>query len=215
MMRMRDVRKDKLTPQEKKRLSYEKDHRTHTGEAERAMRELWAKRKARVNRKYRRKTDAALRKAISPDRIDAVLAGDDRTTRELIRKGLTREDNHMKWGVRNLREEVESKLKSRATPKETQRERKARLAPIYMEQIIAFEKDPHDKTFSAVRALVRGPGCQLGLGDFLTDHPEWKDRLHLKARALQNEERRLAEKARVKNEEKRKWKRLASHGSRP
>src|SRR5438094_8674143 len=114
--------KEKLTPQEKKRLSYAKDHRTHTGEPGRVMRRTWAKRKARVNRKYRRKTDAALRKAISPDRINAVLMGDDGTTRELIRKGLTREDNHMKWGVRNLREEVESKLKSRATPKETPRD---------------------------------------------------------------------------------------------
>jgi hypothetical protein len=65
--------KNKLSPQEKKELAYEKDHRTLMGESERGMRRTWAKCKARVNRKYHRKTGGALQKAISPDRIDAVL----------------------------------------------------------------------------------------------------------------------------------------------
>jgi len=47
--------KEKLSPQEKKRLSYKKDHRTHTGGDNRAWRKAWAARKGRVNRKYRRK----------------------------------------------------------------------------------------------------------------------------------------------------------------
>ncbi|HKW61711.1 MAG TPA: hypothetical protein VJN89_04130 [Candidatus Acidoferrum sp.] len=201
--------KEKLTPQEKKRLSYKKDHRTHTGESDRGMRRTWAKRKARVNRKYRRKTGVVLRRAITPDRIDTVLAGDDGTTHELIRKGLTREDNHMKWGVRKLREVVEEKLKSRAMPRETERERNARLARVYMDQIIAFEKDPYRKPLSQVGAFVRGLGCEVGLWDFLTSHSEWKDRLNLKVCKLQKEEWRLAEKAKVKSEEKRKWKHTA------
>jgi hypothetical protein len=80
---------EKLTSQEEKRLSLKKDHRTHTGEDDRAWRKAWAVRKTRVNRKYRRKADAALREAISPERIEALLVGDDQTTRELIRKRLT------------------------------------------------------------------------------------------------------------------------------
>src|SRR5690349_23133992 len=104
---------EKLTPQEKKRLSYKKDHRTHTGEPERGMRKTWAERKARVNRKYRRKADAALQKALSPERIDAVKEGDDETTQELIRKGLTREKNQPKWGVSSLKEALERLAESK------------------------------------------------------------------------------------------------------
>src|SRR5260370_5086944 len=123
--------KNKPTPPEKRELAYEKDHRTRTGKSDRAMSRLWAKRKARVNRKYRRKTEQALRKAISPDRIDAVLAGDDGTTRELIRKGLTREKNSPKWGVSTLRDLVEAKLESRTAPKKTKRQRNQSLARMY------------------------------------------------------------------------------------
>lgn len=105
--------KEKPTPQEKKRLSYERDHRTHTGEDNRAMRRAWKSRKKRINRKYRRKADAALRKALGPKKIDNSLGGDDQTTRELIRKGLTLENNSRKWGVRSLGEVVEEKLERR------------------------------------------------------------------------------------------------------
>src|SRR5260370_29005612 len=128
--------KKKPTPPEKRELAYEKDHRTRTGKSDRAMSRLWAKRKARANGKYRRKTDQALRKAISPDRIDAVLAGDDGTTRELIRKGVTREKNSPKWGVRKLRDLVEAKLESRSAPRETKSQREERVSQLYLEGIM-------------------------------------------------------------------------------
>ena len=134
------------------------------------------------------------------------MAGDDGTTHQLIRKGLTREDNHMKWGVRTLKEDVDSNLKLRAMPRETDREREARLARVYMGQIVGFEKDPYRKPPSQVAAFVRGQGCEVGLWDFLMSHPEWKKRLNLKVRELQKKEWRLAEKAMVKSEEKHKWK---------
>jgi hypothetical protein len=195
--------KKKLTPLEKKELAYKKDHRTRTGECDRAMSRLWAKRKARVNRKYRRKTDQALRKAISPDRIDAVLAGDDGTTRELIRKGLTREKNSQKWGVHTLRDLVEEKLESRVTPRETKRQRKERLSQIYIEGIIAFELDPDSAQATILRDAIRGGHARLW--DFLRDHPEWKERLSAKIKQLQTAEQRQSEKARSKAELKRKW----------
>lgn len=195
--------KDKPTPQEKKRLSYKKDHRTHTGEDDRAMRKAWAARKARVNREYRRKTDAELRRAISPDRIDAVLAGDDGTTRELIRKGLTREKNNMKWGVRKLRDVVDAKLETRVAPRETNRERNERLAQIFIERIIAFEQGTINfETMGITSDLRGGDGHFL---DFLRDHPRWKVRLARRIEHLGKEEQRLREKARIKTEQKRKW----------
>ena len=168
------------------------------------MARLWAKRKARVNRKYRRKTDQALRKAISPDRIDAVLAGDDGPTRELIRKGLTREKNSPKWGVSTLRDLVEAKLESRVTPRETKRQRQERLSQLYTEGIIAFELDPDSAQATILRDGIRGGHARLW--DFLKDHPEWKERLSAKIKQLQTAEQRQAEKARLKTEQKRKWK---------
>jgi len=195
--------KKKLTPLEKKELAYNKDHRTHTGEPDRAMSRLWAKRKARVNRKYCRKTDQALRKAISPDRIDAVLAGDDGTTRELIRKGLTREKNSPKWGVRKLRDLVEAKLESRSAPRETKRQREERLSQLYIEGIIAFELDPDSAKATILKDGIRGGHARLW--DFLRDHPEWQERLSAKIKQLQTAEQRQSEKARLKAEQKWKW----------
>jgi hypothetical protein len=194
--------KGKLTPPEKKRLSYKKDHRTHTGEDDRAMRRAWASRKARVNRKYRRKADAALQKAISPERIHLVLTGDDETTREMIRKGLTRERNKPKWGVLTLGQVVEAKLESRATPRETDRERKERLALEYIQGIIALERHPTGAY--AVKFLSKIDG-DARLWDFLRDHPKWKKRLETKLKTLRKEEQRQLEKVRIKAEEKRKW----------
>lgn len=195
--------KGKMTPQEKKRLSYDKDHRTHTGEDDRAMRKAWAARKVRVNRKYRRKTDAALRKAISPDRIDTVLAGDDGTTRELIRKGLTRERNNMKWGVRKLRDVVEAKLESRSGGRETNSERKERLAKMFIERIIAFEQGALSLEAMGITSDLRGGDGHFLI--FLRDHPRWKVRLARRIEHLRKEEQKQTEKARRKTEQKRKW----------
>ncbi len=195
--------KKKPTPPEKKELAYDKDHRTQTGECDRAMRRLWGKRKARLNRKYRRKTDQALRKAISPDRIDAVLAGDDGTTRELIRKGLTREKNSLKWGVGTLRDSFEAKLESRTTPKETKRQRNERLARRYIEGIIAFELGPDGAQAAMLIDAIRGGHASLW--DFLRDHPGWQERLSAKIKQLQTAEQRQSEKARLKAEQKWKW----------
>jgi len=195
--------KETLTPQEKKRLSYNKDHRTHTGEDDRAMRRGWASRKKRVNRKYRRKTDAALRKALEPERIDLLLAGDDQTTRELIRKGLTRENNSRKWGVRTLGEVVKEKLEQSVAPRETNRQRDERLAHTYIQGIVSFERDPKSKLSEALIRSLRGGDGRLW--DFLRNNPDWRQRLNTKLLALAKEEQKRTAEAKLKAEEKRKW----------
>src|SRR5258706_13104777 len=96
--------KKKLTPLEKKELAYNKDHRTHTGEPDRAMSRLWANRKVRVNRKSRRKTDQAFRNAISPDGKNQVWAGVAGPTRARGPKALAGERSAPKWVARKLRE---------------------------------------------------------------------------------------------------------------
>jgi hypothetical protein len=77
------------------------------------MRKTWAERKARVNRKYRRKADATLHKALSPERIDAVKEDDDEITQELIRKNLTCEKNPPKSGVSSLKETLKRRAESK------------------------------------------------------------------------------------------------------
>jgi hypothetical protein len=194
--------KKKLTPPEKKELAYDRDHRTHTGESDRAMRRLWAKRKARLNRKYRRMTDQLLRAATRPDVVGAVVAEEDGTTHELIRKGLTREKNPPKWGVGTLRDSVKAKLKSRTGPRETNRERKDKITQMYMELIVAFERDPDSAEAEKLKnRLRRGDGH---LWSFMKEYPDWRERLRTKIEQLQRNEQGQLGKARLKAEQKRK-----------
>jgi hypothetical protein len=146
--------KRKFTPPEKKELAYDRAHRTHTGESDRAMSRVWAKRKARLNRKYRRLTDQLLREAIRPDVVDTVLAEEDGTTRELIRKGQTRETNSKKRGVGTLRDSVEAKLKSRSRPRETNRERRERLSRTYIGLILSLERDPNGTEAARLKKIL-------------------------------------------------------------
>jgi hypothetical protein len=195
--------KKKLTPIEKKEIAYKKDHRTRTGESDRGMRRSWNKRKARLNRKYRRLTDHALRKAIQATAVDDLMRGDDATTRELIRKGLTREKNPKKWGVSSLRDLVKKKLESRNTPRETKRQRNERIARACIEGIRSLERDPSSPEAERLsRNLLMGSG---EVWDFLRGHPDWNTRLQNKVRQLQDEEREEADRAKLKQQQKRKW----------
>ena len=185
----------KPTAPEKKELAYKKDHPTRSDSG---MRRSWAKRKARVNRKYRHVADQLLRVTTRPS-----MTGDDEITRELIRKGLTREKNKPKWGVGTLREAVEAKLASPITRRETKRQRQERLSQVFIEGIIAFELDPDSASATMLRdGIGGGHACLWG---FLRDHPEWKERLSAKIKQLQTAEQRQSEKARSKAEQKRKW----------
>jgi hypothetical protein len=167
------------------------------------MSRVWAKRKARLNRKYRRLTDQLLREAIRPDVVDTVLAEEDGTTRELIRKGLPRETNSKKRGVGTLRDSVEAKLKSRSRPRETNRERRERLSRTYIGLILSLERDPNGTEAARLKKILRFGGGELWI--FLRDHPKWKARLLEKLTELQEEEQRHLEKERLKAEQKWKW----------
>ena len=195
--------KEKRTPQERKRLSYKKDHRTRTGEDDRAWRKAWAHRKKRVNRAYRRKAGSLLRDAIRPNAIDEVLIENAKITREFIRKGLTREKNTRKWGVSSLGDLVKGQAERRSRPRETNRERDQRLAKQYVAWILAFERDADSPGGQLLLKGIRhGSGS---LWAFCQKNPEWKKRLWQKLRQLQKEEKIAAEKAKLKAEQKCKW----------
>jgi len=195
--------KEKLTPQEKKRLSYKKDHRTHTGEPERGMRKTWDERKARVNRKYRRKAAAALDKALSPERIETVKEGDDETTRELIRKGLTREKNY-KQGVRSLKEALENLAESKRQSVGRKAKHVAIVVQRFKESVRALEK--HPEAFRDEEVSWLAFQCRISkLRAFLKDNPSWMDRVRRKVDEVQKQRRIAAEKDRIKAEQKWKW----------
>jgi hypothetical protein len=134
--------------------------------------------------------------------VDTVLAEEDGTTRELIRKGLTRETNSKKRGVGTLRDSVEAKLKSRSRPRETNRERRERLSRTYIGLILSLERDPNGTEAARLKKILRFGGGELWI--FFRDRPKWKARLLEKLTELQEEEQRHLEKERLKAEQK--WK---------
>jgi len=101
------------------------------------MRRAWASRKKRVNRKLRRKADATIRKAIN--QIESSLYFWETTNdNELIRKGLTRENNSRKWGVRRSVSIFQKKSERRNEPRETNRQREEGTSKAYIDMILAL-----------------------------------------------------------------------------
>ncbi|HLK05372.1 MAG TPA: hypothetical protein VKT53_13100 [Candidatus Acidoferrum sp.] len=195
--------KEKLTPQEKKRLSYDKDHRTQTFDGDRGMACAWAKRKKRVNRKYRRAVDAVLHKAMSPERIDVLKEGDDETTREMIRKGLSREKNH-KWGVSSLKKALERLADSKKRSIEWKTKHRAIVIQRFRESVTAFEKNPEvfrDDEISWLAYQTRSSELRA----FLKANPSWITRLQRQIDKVRKQKRIAAERARIRAEEKSKW----------
>jgi len=99
---------EKKTPQEKKVLSYAKDRRNNYGENDKASRISIPKRKAGVNRVYRRKVDEVLKLAKSATDINSI------TELEETAKNIKRID-WKKYPDAQLREVVEQKLENRRT----------------------------------------------------------------------------------------------------
>jgi len=90
------------TPQEKKRLSYKRDHVVDGGENDKSFRKKWPKKKARINRAHRRKVAQVF---VVPCAADADEA-------ESISKTIKR-PKARKWGVVSLGEAVASHQESR------------------------------------------------------------------------------------------------------
>ena len=94
------------TPQEKKALSYAKDRRNSYGENDKASRKAIPKRKAEVNRSYRRKIEGAMNEILSTNDPEAMLEiADDASS--------IRRRDWKKAPDAPLGEVVEKKLKNR------------------------------------------------------------------------------------------------------
>jgi hypothetical protein len=78
---------------EKKRLSYERDHRVRGGENDKAFRRKWPIKKSRANRSFRRAAGTMTRSAVTHQH-------------EEVDFGIIKNRPLTKWGVATLRETV-------------------------------------------------------------------------------------------------------------
>jgi hypothetical protein len=104
--------KERKSPQQKKRLAYTKGHFTFGWQSSRMFPKTWKRKKTRVNREYRRKSEELLAQAkpgIAAD--DVALIADDLTAAR-FQKSVVRKRLH-KTGTVTVGEKVKQKLERR------------------------------------------------------------------------------------------------------
>lgn len=191
----------KKTPQEKKEAAYEKNHYAFAWVSPQGFRKTWKKKKNYRNRVVRRKAKNLLH-TVQCHSLGEFGPDEESLTSELFRKGLSQKKLY-KDGVVSLREKVEAKKERREGNRLTRGEHKERLAVEYAASVVAFERNPHSVE---AQKLVRNLNTGLAsLWDFLREHPDWKMRLRAKIDALTRQEQLLREKAKLKQQQKRKW----------
>ena len=187
--------KKRVTPQEKKRLAYERDHYVSGGESRHAFRKNWPKKKAMLNQKHRHRAAQALHKLEKLGDFESIEASTIEVTANQLRKVDPRE-KLQKWGVMSLQEFVKHNQEARESRAHRATRERERIEARYKHLISAFERDPESPK---AKEFLR----DTDLGDwylrrFLKWNPEWKPRLNAK----RLEVKRGAEKARMKREKK-------------
>jgi hypothetical protein len=104
--------KERKSPQEKKDLEYTRSHFTFGWHSSRYFPQTWKRKKARVNRNYRRKSDKILARAKPGIDSGAVEAIADDLTAARFQKSVSRKRLH-KTGVVSVGEKVQRKLERR------------------------------------------------------------------------------------------------------
>jgi len=95
--------KKRLSPQEKKRVAYEKDHYVSAGESRHAFRKNWPKKKRKANKIHRHRASEALHSLERMANLAVVEDSPIEVTADQLRKADPRE-KLTKWGVQSLRE---------------------------------------------------------------------------------------------------------------
>lgn len=191
----------KKTPDEKKQAEYDKDHFTFAWYSPHGFRKTWKKKKNYKNRVVRRKAKSLLH-TVEGHSLDDLGPEGDSFTSELFRKGLSKKKLR-KTGVGNLREKIQTKKDTQESRGGRRRKRKERFSAIYVEGIEALERDPGNPRARRLTDALRAG--DFSLWDFLTDHPDWNARLRRKIEQLHKQQKQSDEKARSKEEQKRKW----------
>lgn len=191
----------KKTPPEKKQAEYEEDHFNSAWHSPRGFRKTWKKKKNYRNRVVRRKAKSLLH-GVEGLSLHELGPDKESLTAELFRKGLSKK-KFRKTGVVNLREKIQRKKERLEARKETKQERRDRLAIFYMAGVVALERNPESSEARNLLNHLHMGSASVSL--FLRDHPDWKMRLRTRIEQLWKREQMLVEKAKLKAEQKRKW----------
>jgi len=191
----------KKTPPEKKQAEYEKDHYTFAWHSPRGFRKTWKKKKNYGNRVVRRKSKNLLHEVegLSLNELGPI---EESFTAELFRKGLSRKKVR-KTGVVNLRKKIQAKREQREGREERRSKRKEIFTAMYTEGIAALERNPGSA--NAQRILEGLRSGDYSLWEFLRNNPDWRMRLRTKIEQLQKQQLLAENKARLKQEQKWKW----------
>jgi hypothetical protein len=200
--------KRRHTPQEKKKLAYEKDHYVSGGESRHAFRKNWPKKKATLNQKHRHNAAQKLSVLEKLGDIDSIEDSQIEVTAEELRK-LDPRTKLFKFGVKSLREYVARNIEERKS-RAWQRAETRKLITARCDQLIAtLENNPNSPT---ARAFLRDVAASGGWGWdfwlFLRWYPEHRPRLQRAWSAATKVAQKAEMKRRKKEAEKQQTKAL-------
>jgi hypothetical protein len=187
--------KKRITPREKKRLAYDRDHYVSGGESRHAFRKNWPRKKAMLNQKHRHRAGQLLHKLEKLGDFDSIEGSTIEVTADQLKKIDPREKLG-KWGVQSLREYVERNEEKREERTIRRRQEWERIETRYIALIRALERNPGSP--EAQELLREIPYGDWHLRLFLKRNPEWKPRLRAKLLEL----KRIDDKTRMKEEKK-------------
>lgn len=169
--------KRRLTPQEKKKLAYGKDHYVSGGESRHAFRKNWPKKKAMLNQKDRYRAAQKLAVLEKLGDIDSIEDSQVEITAEELKKVDPRE-KLFKFGVKSLREFVDRNAEERES-RAWRRVKTRKLVAARCKQLIAtLETNPNSRTAQAfVRDVATTGSWGWDFWIFLRWHPEFRSKL--------------------------------------
>jgi hypothetical protein len=192
----------RLTPQEKKRLAYSRDHYVSAGESRHAFRKNWPKKKAMANQAHRHLATEKIRQLNKFSDSGSIENAPIEVTGEQLRKPDPRKKLD-KCGVHSLREYIQYSRERRSERDGGVREQRERDDAEWRDCIIAVERNPG--SVSTSQLLVRLTRWAWDRRLFLGRNPAWKLRLQ-KALAA---EKKLQAKLKLKRDTKEAQKRRA------
>jgi|SRR5579863_6711689 len=187
--------KKRVTPQEKKRLAYERDHYVSAGESRHAFRKKWPKKKAMVNQIHRRRAAEALHTLERLADFGSIEDSAIEVTANQLRK-VDPKKKLSKYGVKSLREYVKHSQEGREERARRTSEEQAAIRAKYVNLINTLERNIKSPRAQELLSAIKRNDWNLRL--FLRWNPEWKPRL----KELFREVKRLDEKAKKQRERK-------------
>ena len=186
--------KRRLTPQEKKKLAYQKDHYVSGGESRHAFLKNWPKKKAMLNQKNRHRAAQKLSAIEKLANIDSIEDSQSEITAEELRKVDPRE-KLSKFGVKSLREFVDKNAEKQEKRAWRRVETRKLIAARCKRLIAALETNPSSRTAQAfLRDVAAAGSWGWDFWIFLRWHPEFRPRLEKAWLAA----KKAAEKAEMK-----------------